>query len=128
MRRALVIDDEATARDAVALMLRSEGWHVVVAEGGYAGIDAIAAFAFDLVIVDIFMPGLNGVETIKILRQDAPDLPVIVMSGHVAGPEGFDVLAGARQAGATRFLPKPILRQELLAAAAACSMPAELVA
>ena len=62
--RILVVDDEQPVREALAALLRQEGYNVVVAEGGHSAVEAIEVFTFDLVIVDIFMPGMNGLETI----------------------------------------------------------------
>src|SRR6188474_1945650 len=103
MLRILVVDDEKPVREAMALLLKQEGYRVVVAECGHTAVSAIEAFTFDLVIVDIFMPGMNGIETIDILRQDAPDVPIIVMSGYPAGSgaTGPDFFREAVDRGAT---------------------------
>ena len=66
MDRILVVDDEKPVRDTLAALLRHEGYRVVVAECGHVAVEAIEAFTFDFIIVDIFMPGMNGLETIKV--------------------------------------------------------------
>ncbi len=83
--RILVVDDEKPVRETLSALLRQEGYDVVVAEGGHSAVEAIEVFTFDLVIVDIFMPGMNGLETIRVFRADAPDVPIIAMSGYASG-------------------------------------------
>ena len=130
MERILVVDDEQTVRAAVALLLRQEGYRVVVAECGHTALGAIEAFMFDLVLIDIVMPGLNGLETISLLRQDAPDLPIIVMSGYGAGSGaiGPDFFRTAVERGATCCLRKPFTREQLLDAIAFCRAAQSMVA
>src|ERR671926_350788 len=103
MERILVVDDEQTVRDALAALLRQEGYRVVPAESGHTAVEAIEAFTFDLIIVDIFMPGMNGLETIKVFRANAPNVPIIAMSGYASG-SGFvdnDFFCTAIEFGAT---------------------------
>ena len=130
VRRILVIDDETSFRDSIALMLRNEGFRVVVAECGHTAVSAIAAFAFDLVVVDIFMPGMDGLETIEVMRADAPDVPIIAMSAYAygGGPALSDIVEMAVDRGAACFLHKPFSRQELRSAVARSLKPEALVA
>ena len=90
MARILVVDDDHLVRLAVKSILEHVGHTVVLAERGHDGAAAIEAFAFDLAIVDIFGPEMNGLETIRLFRQSAQNLPIVVMSGyafrHVGGP------------------------------------------
>ena len=130
MERILVVDDEKTVRDTVAMLLRHEGYRVVVAECGHAALGAVEAFMFDLVIIDIVMPGMDGLETISVLRQDAPDLPIIVMSGYgtgsgATGPDFFRTAVGR---GATCCLRKPFTREQLLDAITFCRASQSMVA
>jgi CheY-like chemotaxis protein len=120
MDRILVVDDETHVRDALAALLRHEGYHVVVAESGHVAVEAIEAFTFDSIIVDIFMPGMNGLETIKIFRENAPSVPIIAMSGYASG-SGFvdnDFFRTAMEFGATCCMRKPFSREQLLDAIA----------
>jgi len=130
MERILVVDDEKPVREAVGLLLKSEGFRVVVAECGHTAVGAIEAFTFDVVIVDIVMPGMDGIETIAILRQDAPDISIIAMSGYAAGSglgEG-DFFRSAMERGATCCLSKPFTREQLLDAIEFCRLSRSLVA
>ena len=130
MIRILVVDDEKPVREAMALLLKQEGYRVVVAECGHTAVSAIEAFTFDLVIVDIFMPGMNGLETIDILRQDAPEVPIIVMSGYAAGSgaTGPDFFREAVDRGATCCLRKPFSRDQLVDAITFCRVTKAMVA
>jgi CheY-like chemotaxis protein len=130
MLRILVVDDERPVREAMALLLKQEGYRVVVAECGHTAVSAIETFTFDLVIVDIFMPGMNGLETIDILRQDAPEVPIIVMSGYAAGSgaTGTDFFREAVDRGATCCLRKPFSRDQLVDAITFCRVTKAMVA
>ena len=130
MERILVVDDEQPVRDTVGLLLKQEGYRVVVAECGHTAVSAIEAFTFDVVIVDIVMPGMDGIETIGILRQDAPDVSIIAMSGHAAG-SGLaeqDFLRTAVERGATCCLRKPFTRDQLIDAIEFCRLSRSMVA
>jgi CheY-like chemotaxis protein len=81
MRRILIIDDQLQVRTAISVALRAKGFEVVAAENGRAGLRAFKASTFDLAIVDIFMPEMDGVKLIKALRERNPHLPVIAVSG-----------------------------------------------
>ena len=118
----LVVDDEKPVREALAELLRKEGYRVVVAESGHVAVEAIEAFTFNFIIVDIFMPEMNGLETIKVFRANAPAVPIMAMSGYAAG-SGFvdnDFFQTAMEFGATCCLRKPFTREQLLDAIEFC--------
>jgi CheY-like chemotaxis protein len=122
MDRILVVDDEKPVREALAALLRQEGYRVVVAESGHVAVEAIEAFTFNFIIVDIFMPEMNGLETIKVFRGSAPSVPIVAMSGYAAG-SGFvdnDFFRTAMEFGATCCLRKPFTREQLLDAIEFC--------
>jgi CheY-like chemotaxis protein len=127
MDRILVVEDEQPVRESLAALLRQEGYRAVLAENGHAAAEALEAFTFDLMIVDMFMPEMNGLETIKIFRANAPRVPIIAMSGYAAG-SGFvddDFLCAAMEFGATCCLPKPFSRKQLIDAIAFCRTSVE---
>lgn len=109
--RILVIDDEAALRSAMSRSLKRLGYSVVLAEGGAAGVKALqsAEEKFDLVLLDVIMPVMNGVETFRRLRAVQPDIPVLVCSGYAAEGERQQLM----NLGAEGFLPKPFDTTEL---------------
>src|SRR5882724_12973930 len=131
MERILVVDDEKPVRETLGLLLRQEGYRVVVAECGHTAVSAIETFTFDIVLVDIVMPGIDGLETITILRHDAPDVSIIAMSGHAGGSGVLmhsDFFRTAMERGATCCLAKPFTREQLLDAIEFCRLSKSLVA
>jgi CheY-like chemotaxis protein len=123
MAHILVIDDDVAVRNAIRLILQHKGHGVVVAEGGQRGVEAIEAYAFDAVIVDIFMPGMDGLQTIKCLRQHAPKVAIIAMSGYAFRETSRpvpDFLKMACDLGATCSLRKPFKAWEIIRAVETC--------
>ena len=102
--RILVVDDNRQLRRLFALYLESEGFAIGEADDGKAALEYCNRERCDLVLLDLRMPGLSGHEVLAGLRAEAPDLPVIVVSG--TGDVG-DVIAALR-AGATDYLLKPV--------------------
>ena len=78
----LVIDDEESMRDSCLQTLSRKGYNVQTAEDGQQGLEMLKRKSFDLIILDLKMPGLNGMEVLKIIKQDNPDIFVIVITGH----------------------------------------------
>ncbi|HTZ01552.1 MAG TPA: response regulator [Xanthobacteraceae bacterium] len=123
MARILLVDDDRAIRTTVELLLRRAGHWVVVATDGRDGLAKVAAETFDLLIVDIFMPGMDGLETMQAVHRQQPALPVIVMSGLVfrsASAPAPDFLAMASKLGAVTSLRKPFRPHELMRAVEDC--------
>jgi CheY-like chemotaxis protein len=123
MQHILLIDDDDAVRSAISLILDQEGYEVTAAADGQAGLRLVEEASFDLAIVDMFMPGLDGIETISRIRALAPSLPIIATSGAVAKSQGgvaSDVLATATERGAALVVHKPFRPRELLQAIAQC--------
>jgi CheY-like chemotaxis protein len=127
MPHILVIDDDTSVRIAIRMLLEHEGYSVTLAEDGRSGLEAIeTTAALDLVLIDIFMPGMDGLETIKSLHARVPDLPIVAMSGFMfrgSSAPAPDFLAMATQLGATRSLHKPFRPRELMQAVEGCLGP-----
>jgi CheY-like chemotaxis protein len=113
MARILVVDDNATLAGAVRRVLERSGHGVRVAATGLEGARQYREEAADLVLLDIHMPGMDGIEVLAQLRAIAPTLPVIVMSGGVQ-TKGLDLLGDAKLLGAFATLAKPFSIDELL--------------
>jgi CheY-like chemotaxis protein len=128
LSRILVIDDDAAVRMTIKLVLERDGHAVELASDGLAGMKAIKDGVFDLLIIDIFMPGMDGIETLREVRKHRPDLPVIMISGSsLAGPDvrepglqAPDFLAMAVKLGAVRSLQKPFKPRDIIAAVRQC--------
>lgn len=114
MARVLIIDDDVAVRQAVTKHLELAGHDVHQAAHGDAGIRAHERHAADVVIVDIFMPGQGGLQTIDRLRRDWPAVKIIAMSG-AAGTGSLDVGGHAVALGADHFLSKPFEADTLVA-------------
>ena len=115
MSRILIIDDEQPVRSVFRRALERAGHEVSEAGDGQAGLKQIAASSFDLVVTDIVMPEMEGIEFILQVRREQPGLKVIAMSGggRVAPKAYLDM---ARAAGAVSVLAKPFTIEALLAA------------
>lgn len=81
MSRVLVIDDQKFVRDTISLILKAKGFEVIEADSGTLGLKKLETFDFNLAIVDIYLPGIDGVKVIKQIRERVPELPIIAMSG-----------------------------------------------
>lgn len=112
----LVVDDEPDVQLLVRLFLEPEGAVVETAASGEEALERIAATLFDLVLLDLGLPGMGGQEVLRILRDDGrlERLPVLVVSAHAGAATTTDVLAF----GCRAYLSKPFTRLELLAAVA----------
>ncbi len=119
MARVLIIDDDKFAREAAQILLRAKGYDVAVAENGKAGIAAVKAEPFDVAIVDLFMPDMDGLNVMQAIRKLNPNIPLIAASGFMfasAPPQmpGFDAMAA--DSGASFTLYKPFRPHEVICA------------
>jgi len=123
MSRVLVVDDDKAVRTAIQVVLEHEGFDVVLAADGSGGISAVQTGQFDVVIVDIFMPGMDGLETIRMFHRHAPSVPIIAISGFLfrdSSKPAPDFLNMATKLGAAYSLHKPFRPKDLLRVVKAC--------
>lgn len=125
MARILVIEDDELVQSTVRQMLEAAGHEVSTAADGDDGLRQFSRSRFDLVICDMFMPGKEGIETIRELRAAAAQIPIIGMTGggsyrDVTDLDADGLLRMARTFGATRTIAKPFKAGDLLAAVQAC--------
>ncbi len=113
MSRILVIDDEDVIRGLVAEILESGGHDVTSAESAERALDLLEVSDFDLVVSDVIMPGLSGLELLEAVRARRASLPVVLVTG--AGT--YDTLSQALTRGAAGLVTKPFAHADLLAAA-----------
>jgi two-component system response regulator MprA len=107
----LVVDDEPAVRDALERALRLEGYSVELAPDGAAALEALARRPADAVVLDVLMPGLDGLDTCRLLRLRGDSTPVLMLTARAAVS---DRVAGL-DAGADDYLVKPFALEELLA-------------
>ncbi|MCG7201150.1 EAL domain-containing protein [Marinobacter pelagius] len=109
--RLLVVDDEPRLLSSLASLLRGEGYEVVEAEGGERACELIDQHSFDLALLDLRMPGVDGFDVMAVLTDKQPDCGTIVVSGE----SSFAAVSRALRRGALDYIRKPFDPEELLA-------------
>jgi DNA-binding response OmpR family regulator len=109
--RVLVVEDDDAIAQVLQRSLRMEGYEVRIAGDGVTALDEAHGFLPDLVILDLGLPGLDGVDVAKSLRQTGDDVPILVLTAR----DGVEARVEGLDAGADDYLVKPFERQELLA-------------
>lgn len=109
--RILVVDDEESIRDLCARVLTRAGFNVVTVSSGDDAVRHLREALFDLIISDIRMPGLSGLEVLHVAKTSFPGIRVVLITGFGTA----ETIARARQSGADRVLTKPFNPLELLA-------------
>jgi len=123
LAKILIVDDDIAVQATIRILLERAGHSVVVASDGRKGLTIVEAGTFDLLFLDIFMPGMDGLEAMRLIHQQQPLIPIIVISGRpiVSDPgAGPDFLTMATKLGAVFTLQKPFKPAALLAAVAEC--------
>lgn len=110
MAKILVIEDDTNARNAISRTLKRNGFEVITAPDGRRGLKLIEEKELDLVLTDIFMPDMDGLETVRAIAKNKSDLPIIAMTGSIEKV----FLAAALKFGAISGLSKPFTPDELL--------------
>ncbi|MFH2092042.1 MAG: sigma-54 dependent transcriptional regulator [Pseudomonadota bacterium] len=100
----LIVDDETTIIESLEGILSDDGFEVLHAYNGYEALKKIETHSPDIVLLDIWMPGLDGIETLKEIKKIAPNLPVVMITGHGTIESAVD----ATKSGAYDFLEKPL--------------------
>lgn len=111
-RHILVVDDEIGALTLIGIMLERGGFDVLKARDAQAALAILEETVPDLIILDVMMPGMNGIELCQVIRQSAPTTktPVLILS---ARGDAESIIKGI-EAGANDYLPKPILHHDLV--------------
>jgi DNA-binding NtrC family response regulator len=121
--RILVVDDLKSIRLSLGGMLGDEGYHVALAEDGYQAIEMVKQTPFDLVFMDIKMPGINGVQAFREIKKVDPETVVIMMTAYSVE----DLVSEALKEGAYTVVYKPFDIDELvktIESALSCPQPA----
>lgn len=108
--RILIVDDDAGVRQVLKSMLVVAGYTVALANNGREAMERLGRERFDLIITDLVMPEQEGIETIKLLRRDYPEVKIIAISGAFGG----DYLRIAGFLGAHRTIAKPVRMETVI--------------
>ncbi|MBI2712059.1 MAG: sigma-54-dependent Fis family transcriptional regulator [Bdellovibrio sp.] len=109
-RSVLIIDDEASIRQSLTGALKDEGYRTAVAGSGKEGLEQIRIERPDIVLLDIWMPEMDGIEVLRTIKSEWPDQVVVVMSGH----GNIETAVKATKLGAFDFIEKPLSLERLL--------------
>lgn len=112
MKKILVIDDERSIRNALKDILEYEKYEIILAEDGISGLKELESATFDLLLCDIKMPEMDGLEVLEKVKSDHPELPVIMITGH----GDIDTAIEAIKKGAYDYIQKPLDLNRLLIA------------
>lgn len=107
----LIIDDESGILDTLRILLKKEGFEVITAQGGKAGLDQIKAGTHDIILTDVRMPQVSGLDILQAAREQDPMTPVILMTAQAS----LQTAIGAVNAGAFYYIQKPFANDELVA-------------
>ncbi len=108
--KVLLVDDEAQFVEAFSDRLAARGLAVEKAGNGLEALEKVRTGSYDAVILDLFMPQIDGIETLKIMLKDNPDLQVILLTGQASLQKGIE----AMKLGAMNFLEKPANIEKLM--------------
>ncbi|RME23856.1 MAG: sigma-54-dependent Fis family transcriptional regulator [Deltaproteobacteria bacterium] len=108
--RILVVDDDRAVRSALRVNLGKAGWEVQLARDGAEAVDCLRSRPVDVVLSDVMMPNMTGLELLRVVRERWPETRVVMMTGHGSVPDAVE----AMKAGADDYVIKPISRDELL--------------
>ncbi|HEX6085052.1 MAG TPA: sigma-54 dependent transcriptional regulator [Thermoanaerobaculia bacterium] len=108
--RILIVDDEEVLRDVLDAVLRREGFDIVAASSGEEALSVLDSDEVDLVILDVMLPGISGIDTLRAIRISNPNLPVIVITAF----SSIDGAIDAMKQGAFHYIPKPFKNEEVV--------------
>jgi len=107
----LVIDDEAEIREGLELLLKTEGYQVIMADTGQSGLLRLGEQPYDLLLLDVSLPDRNGIELLKDIRRQDPHLPIVLITAYGS----IEMARAAFKSGAMDYITKPWSNDELLA-------------
>lgn len=110
--RIMVVDDEASIRHSLSDILTDEGYEVIVASDGHEALQRLSYTIADMILLDIWMPGMDGIEVLKEIKTRWPDIKVIVISGHGS----IETAVKATKLGAFDYIEKPLSLEGVLLA------------
>ncbi|HEX2120678.1 MAG TPA: sigma-54 dependent transcriptional regulator [Thermoanaerobaculia bacterium] len=108
--RILIVDDEEVLRDVLDAVLRREGFDIIAASSGEEALNVLDSEEVDLVILDVMLPGISGIDTMRAIRISNPHLPVIIITAF----SSIDGAIDAMKQGAFHYIPKPFKNEEVV--------------
>ena len=108
--RILIVDDEEVLRDVLDAVLRREGFDIVTAASGEEALSMLDSEEIDLIILDVMLPGISGIDTMRAIRISNPHLPVIIITAF----SSIDGAIDAMKQGAFHYIPKPFKNEEVV--------------
>jgi DNA-binding NtrC family response regulator len=108
-KRILIIEDEETLRESLKRILVKEGYEVAAVDSAEAALPLLAMQSFDVIVSDIILPGVSGMEFLKSCRQKNPDLIVIIMTAYATIESAVEAI----RAGAYEYIVKPVQHENL---------------
>src|SRR5438094_7296856 len=109
-RRVLVVDDERNIRRTLTMVLEGEGYSVDSLESAEELLPRLGAQPIDLIILDVRLPGMDGIAALERIREEHAEIPVVMISGHATLEEAVRAMA----IGASDFMEKPLSRERVL--------------
>jgi two-component system, OmpR family, response regulator len=107
--RILLVDDEVAFANNIAKLISKRGYDVVTVYNGESAIKAVEENEFDVIVLDLKMPGIDGLTTLKAIKKSQPKVEVIILTGHGSMDSGIDGI----QLGAFDFIMKPVRFDDL---------------
>lgn len=106
----LIVDDELEFLELMTNRLQKRGFTVVTCSSGESALEAIGKEAFDAMVLDVKMPGMDGIEVLQRVKQGQPDLPVLLLTGHAS----VEAAMTGVESGAADYLLKPVPFNDLV--------------
>lgn len=108
----LIVDDEPSILQSLGGLLSDEGFEILTASNGYEALKTIESASPDIVLLDIWMPGIDGIETLKEIKATSPHIPVVIITGHGT----IETAVNATKIGAFDFIEKPLSIDKVIVA------------
>ena len=111
MRRAkiLLVDDEVAFANNIAKLISKRGYDIITVYNGESAVQAVEEHDFDVIVLDLKMPGMDGMSALKLIKGKKPEVEVIILTGHGSFESGIDGM----QLGAFDFIMKPVRFDDL---------------
>jgi DNA-binding NtrC family response regulator len=109
--KILLVDDEERFRTNLSKMLAAQGFDVTAVDSGLKALDEMAHHSYDVILLDMRMPAMNGLETLTAIKQSHPDTEVIFLTGHASVDAAMEII----RLGGSEYLLKPCPLEEVIA-------------